>query len=190
MLIDIAFGLALVYGLMNGNNGLFGQITNWWKVALSILIALRFSPNIEHVLVQQGTAAGAHTSLASLVIGCVLLFGAFTVITNNMNKWTGQNFNIFSKGFGFLTYLFFVGIAFSAIMWYGAGTLVPNNLMAESQIYPYIDDLWPIMQCKFQGLLPYFGAIIDGFRTLLEWLFGALQDECFTNYNHQALPPR
>ncbi len=183
MLIDILFGLALVYGIMTGGSGLFGRLTNGWKIILSIFFALRFSPSVENSLVSNGTVHGGHTELVALIVSIGLMFMIFTLITNNMSSITGQNFNIFSKGFGFLTYLFLVGMVFSAGIYHGEGTLIPTTVTNDSQVYPYIMDLWPIMQCKFQGLLPAFGSIIEGFTSFVDWIFGALGDECFPSYN-------
>ncbi len=182
MFIDIAFMVALFYGLFLGyKQGLFDTIMNYIKIAIALILALKFSYFFSGEVQRIMPLGKSYAPILSFVLMFIAALAGFQALNMGVRKYSGDgNYNLVHKGMGVLLWLFVLSTVFSFIFYYGEKSdIMTPTFCASSSVYPHIDWVWPAVRCQLQYISPAFQDLFFSLQTALGDAADGVKGECF-----------
>lgn len=181
MLLDIAFLVSIVYGIMQGSKGGFlKSFLNVAKILFSIILAAKLiyigADNMGDRLI--GTAA--YSPLILFVLGFIAINWFLTAISKAATEELKLKADGgISQGLGVAFWIFILSFFFSGLVNFVEQTdLVSPTLFASSVVYPWINEIYPIVKCKFEYVVPAIGSIFDAIQQIFYDLAGVTKGNC------------
>lgn len=181
MLLDIAFLVSIVYGIMQGSKGGFiKSFLNIAKHIFAIIIAAKLlyvgADNMGDRLI--GNAP--YSPLLIFILGYIVIVWFLTMITKSATEELKlQADGTISQGLGVAFWIFILSFFFSGIVNLVEQTdLVSPTLFASSVVYPWINEIYPIVKCKFEYVVPAIGTVFDAIQQIFYDLGGLTKGNC------------
>lgn len=183
MFLDIAFLVSMAYGIYQGlNTKLFGNVLVVLKYLVCIVLALKTSYIASSLLQDQLPIDGAYIPLISFALMFILINALVTTLTGSVReqiKIGDPEQNYLGKAVGGAAWLIVFSFLFSAFVDFGERSeIFSPTLIGSSSVYPYIADVYPLMQCKFEFLREAFGGIIGSIQHIFSDLGDVLKGDC------------
>lgn len=182
MLIDIAFVVSVVYGIFQGfTTGFFSSVIKIIRYFFALILAMKSSYIMMDYLGATTNVDTAYLPLFAFILMYMLTLGLMSAIGNIMGEAikVSEDQTLLGKGIGVMVWLFILSFLFSAFIHFGAqtGTMSPH-MMADSSVYPYIIDIYPVVKCRLAYLVPAFGGVLDSFQNLFGDLARQIKGDC------------
>jgi len=182
MFIDIAFAVALFYGLFLGyKQGLFDSLSGYLKIGLAIILALKFSYLFSDDVQRMLPMGKSYGPILTFLLMFIASLAAFQMLNIGVKKYSGNgNYNLVQRGIGVLLWLFTLSTVFSFIFYYGEQSdVMTPAFCASSSVYPYVDWVWPAVKCQLQYISPAFKDLFISLQTALGDAAEGVKGECF-----------
>ena len=183
MLIDILFILSLLYGIWMGmTKGFFTAASNFFKIIIAFLLALKFSYLASGTTAEIMGIGGSTLPLVSFVLTfLVILFFIQSLNKYLLGKTNSDSYSLVQKGSGMLIWFFFLCTAFSTIIWFGEQSdILSPQLITTSSVYPIVEPIYPILSCRFDFISPAFHDIFNSIQNLFYGACDAAKGECYS----------
>lgn len=177
--LDIAFLIAIGYGVYRGlKQGLIGSVLTVFRLALSIIMALRFNAIMSRILAQSGRLDPTFTPIISFIVlfcGFMVAMFILNLVLNFFVK--AAHLSSVSKVMGIALWAFMLTLGFSFVTSLGdKGGLLTSDLKRTSTIYPIVEPLADVMMCKMYFIMPAASQILQSLenttRNLTELVIG------------------
>lgn len=181
MLLDIAYLTSIVYGIIQGSKG--GLLTSFWNVAKTVFAVILAAKLLYIGADNIGERLIGNAPYAPLVL---FLLGFFIInwFLTTISKSASEEFKIAADGpvsqtLGVVFWVFILSLFFSAIVNFIEQTdLVSPTLFASSFVYPWINDIYPLVKCKFEYVVPAVGSLFDAIQQMFYDISGAAKGDC------------
>ena len=181
MILDIAFLVSIVYGIMQGSKG--GFLKSFLSVARYVF-AFFLAAKLLYIgadnMGEQLIGNAPYSPLILFILGFVVINWFLTLLTKSATEELKlKTDGAISQGFGVAFWVFVLSFFFSAIVNLVEQTdLVSPTLFASSVVYPWINEIYPIVKCKFNYVLPAVGSIFDAIQQIFYDIAGATKGNC------------
>ncbi len=181
MIIDTAFIVAFLYGGFMGMKGkLFSSALNGVFVFVSFLLAMKFSYVAQNFVYDAMPNSSGYAPIISFGLMFFLILILMTLVGRIGNGWTkNSEFSLVNKGFGMVLWLCILSIIVSALCFYGGQSdLLSQNLLTDSTVYPYVDWVYPAVQCHLSSVFPAIQEVFIAFQNMMSDFAASLRGEC------------
>ncbi|MBK8443902.1 MAG: CvpA family protein [Sphingobacteriales bacterium] len=170
MLIDIAFFVALAYGIYSGwQKGTFEAIASRAKMIVGAIVALNVSPFINDFAIKSNFVKAAYTPFISFVMALGLVMLGFSLLnrsTANLSKETGVELSRKNVGVGL--WMFLMAAMFSwFVSIFQKSDVISPAITAESNVYPLIEPTYDILSNRVFNAVPAVGGVAHSFLAVI-----------------------
>ncbi len=170
MIIDIAFAIILVWGLITGyRRGLISSLVSFLAFIAGIVAALKFTDIVSVQLRQLLAINWQYLPIISFIIIFIGVVVLMQWLANLLEKVAGFLFlGAINRLIGSLLWGIIFVLVFSTVLWFlNQSHLISPELKAESRTFHYVEPLTGIVF----GYLGEFLPILEGLFESLEELF-------------------
>jgi len=163
---------------MKGN--LFSSALNGVLVIISFLLAMKFSYVAQNFVYDVLPGGSAYGPILSFGFMFLLILVLMTTVGRIGNGWTkNSEYSLVNKGFGMVLWLCMLSIIVSALCYYGGQSdLLSENLLTDSTVYPYVDWVYPAVQCHLSSVFPAIQEVFIAFQNMMSDFAASLRGEC------------
>lgn len=173
MSLDVIIALSLVYAAWKGwRRGIVMALLYLLGVIVGLIVSLKFSGAIGEWFVEHGYAFGIKsTSIGFLVsfVGLGLLMRLASRTLHGVLRATGLSG--INRAIGAAVQVLIFALVWSCLLWLGSRTqLLPENMIAESVLYPTIAPLAPYVFSKLGLIIPMAKSLFNDLSQFIESL--------------------
>lgn len=179
MIIDVAFFVAIVYGIYKGiTAGFFKSTLHYAKVIISLIASLNFSYVIHHQVAEKSGLSANYIPILSFIAMFILVMFLLKLLgnlTEKMSKDMGVDFAY--RGAGSLVWLIVLSVIFSSLIGVAEKSdVITASVTANSSVYPILEPVHHIAYNVIDNLVPALQNLIDSVINLLSDLLGTVQE--------------
>lgn len=173
MSLDVILLLTLGYAAWKGwRRGIVMSLLYLVGAIAGLILSLKFSGDIGEWAVRHGYAFGAKSTTVGFIVtfvGLGLLMRLLSRTAHGILRATGLSGVNRAVGAGVQVLIF--ALVWSCLLWLGGRTsLIPENIISESHLYPIVEPLAPYVFSKIGVIIPFVKSLFSELSTLIEGL--------------------